>query len=143
MFCPVCGHEVNDDAKFCPICGTRFDSIDNPDEDPEVKKFRKMKEEYENQGKQKIYCSYCRKPVVPMGGICPDCGRDLIIPAGDHESGRFEKYAVPDSREPRPYFGDDDFNKRPAAKRVSIVPRLFLFIILLIAIAAAFFFFRK
>ncbi len=41
--CPECGSWIDEDAKFCPVCGTIF----MPPEDPEFKKYEKLKENYE------------------------------------------------------------------------------------------------
>ncbi len=41
--CPTCGSWIDEDSKFCPVCGTIF----MPEEDPEYKKYDKLKENYE------------------------------------------------------------------------------------------------
>ena len=41
--CPTCGSWIDEDSKFCPVCGTIF----MPPEDPEYKKYEKLKENYD------------------------------------------------------------------------------------------------
>ncbi len=41
--CPECGSWIDEDSKFCPVCGTIF----IPPEDPEYKKYTRLKENYE------------------------------------------------------------------------------------------------
>ena len=36
-YCPNCGHQLNDDAKFCVSCGTMQPVINKPAPTPEVK----------------------------------------------------------------------------------------------------------
>ena len=50
MFCPECGHKIEEDARFCPECGTRVDSGDAVTSKPVLQKAPE-----EQKGKRPLY----------------------------------------------------------------------------------------
>ncbi len=82
MFCPECGEEVKDSAKFCKNCGARIDNINIQNQN--------NNNNNNNNNEGKIPCKNCGKMILPNSSKCEFCGMTYGL---DSKEGK-DKYQI-------------------------------------------------
>lgn len=67
LFCPYCGTELDNGARFCKHCGSPIDR-------PKASTFKTREQEY--AGKM-IKCPACGEDIPSFTAICPSCGHEI------------------------------------------------------------------
>lgn len=67
LFCPYCGTELDNGARFCKHCGSPIDR-------PKASTFKTREQEY--AGKM-IKCPACGEDIPSFTAVCPSCGHEI------------------------------------------------------------------